>query len=109
MKRDAKTDPGRKSVRNGPVYLVAVLFVGAAMFFMLDRKTIVEGEIFASSDGIAILGYDTVAYFTDKKAVRGTPEYTHRWKDAVWHFASADNRDLFANNPEKYAPQFGGY
>lgn len=59
-------------------------------------------------DGLAIKGYDPVAYF-EGKAVQGSAEFTHRWNDATWRFASASNRDRFAANPEAYAPQYGGY
>jgi hypothetical protein len=61
------------------------------------------------SDSVAIHGYDTVAYFTEGKAVKGTGEFEHVWEDARWHFANAPNRDLFAANPDRYAPQYGGY
>lgn len=58
---------------------------------------------------VAIRGYDPVAYFTDGKAVEGNEQYSYRWLGAVWHFASAEHRDLFANDPTRYAPQYGGY
>jgi YHS domain-containing protein len=60
-------------------------------------------------DNVAIKGYDTVAYFTEGQPVRGSSEFSHMWNDAEWHFANAANRDLFASNPEQYAPQFGGF
>ena len=59
--------------------------------------------------GTAIKGYDTVAYHTEGHAVKGKSKYSFEWNDAKWHFASAENRDMFAANPEKYAPQYGGY
>jgi YHS domain-containing protein len=59
--------------------------------------------------GVAIDGYDPVAYFTDAKPVEGKKDFTFDWKGATWRFASAANRDLFAKTPEKYAPQYGGY
>jgi YHS domain-containing protein len=59
--------------------------------------------------GIAIQGYDPVAYFTDGKPVKGDGRFTHNWRDAAWQFASAEHRDAFARDPEKYAPQYGGY
>ncbi|WEX75721.1 hypothetical protein PYH37_001988 [Sinorhizobium numidicum] len=58
---------------------------------------------------VAIKGYDPVAYFTEDKAVQGSPKYSHRWLGATWHFASAEHRDLFMREPGKYAPQYGGY
>ena len=57
----------------------------------------------------AVGGYDTVAYFTDGKAVRGDPKITYAWKGATWRFASEKNRELFKDKPEAYAPQYGGY
>lgn len=60
-------------------------------------------------DGVAIAGYDAVAYFTDAKAVEGTNHYSFDWYGATWHFVSEANRDAFAKAPEKYAPQYGGY
>lgn len=57
----------------------------------------------------AIYGYDTVAYFTQNKAVKGNKKITFTWRGADWHFASEEHRDLFKADPEKYAPQYGGY
>ncbi|MBO6784028.1 MAG: YHS domain-containing protein [Alphaproteobacteria bacterium] len=62
-----------------------------------------------SADGKAIRGYDPVAYFTQEKAVEGSSEHTFAYQGATWHFASAENRELFAADPEKYAPAYGGY
>lgn len=59
--------------------------------------------------GVALKGTDVVAYFSDGKVVAGSPQFTHRWHDAEWRFASAANRDAFAREPEKYAPQYGGF
>lgn len=61
------------------------------------------------TDGVAIAGYDAVAYFTDAKAVEGTKRHSFDWYGATWHFVSEANRDIFAEDPEKYAPQYGGY
>lgn len=58
---------------------------------------------------LALRGYDPVAYFTDGTAKEGRKEFTHEYAGAKWRFASAEHRDLFAANPEKYAPQYGGY
>lgn len=59
--------------------------------------------------GIAIEGYDTVAYFTDGEAKKGSEEFAFDWLGATWLFASADHRDLFAEHPVRYAPQYGGH
>lgn len=57
----------------------------------------------------AIKGYDTVAYFTENKAVKGSDEFTTEYLGADWYFSKQGNLDLFIANPEKYAPQYGGY
>ncbi|MEJ0013376.1 MAG: YHS domain-containing (seleno)protein [Bauldia sp.] len=57
---------------------------------------------------VAIEGYDTVAYFTARKATRGLETITYEWQGATWQFANEKDRALFAANPEAYAPQFGG-
>ncbi len=60
-------------------------------------------------NGIAIRGYDTVAYFTDGKPVEGNDQFTTEWQGATWKFSSQENLDLFTSEPEKFAPQYGGY
>lgn len=60
-------------------------------------------------DNKAIRGYDPVAYFTENKAVEGKPEFVFNWADANWYFSSQQNLEAFKANPEKYAPQYGGY
>ena len=61
------------------------------------------------SGGIALKGYDTVAYFTVGKPLKGNNQFSHDWKGAKWLFANKEHLDLFASSPEKYAPQYGGY
>ena len=67
-----------------------------------------EPEVFATG-GIAISGYDPVAYFTDGKPVRGSPGHALMWRGATWHFASAAAMEAFEMDPHAYAPQYGGY
>ena len=57
----------------------------------------------------AIKGYDTVAYFTQGAAVEGDEEFSTEYLGATWLFTSQENLDLFVEDPEKYAPQYGGY
>lgn len=68
-----------------------------------------EKPVNASLFGVAIKGYDPVAYFTDAKPVSGKSEFSFEWMGATWRFASAAHRDTFKAAPEKYAPQYGGY
>lgn len=59
--------------------------------------------------GIAVRGYDTVAYFTQGKPVKGREDIATSWMGATWYFSSTEHRDLFIEAPEQYAPQYGGY
>ncbi len=59
--------------------------------------------------GVAISGYDPVAYFTEGMAREGSPLFELEWDGTVWYFSSAANRDAFASAPEIYAPLFGGH
>ncbi|GAB4191713.1 MAG: YHS domain-containing (seleno)protein [Thalassobaculales bacterium] len=61
------------------------------------------------SGGVAVKGYDVVAYFTEARPVRGSPEFTAQAEGATWRFASAANRDRFRAEPAKYIPQYGGF
>ncbi len=85
--------------------LLAVLIVTA---FAIPDAT-AQSRVVNQSQGAAIKGYDPVAYFTQSSAVKGDSAHSHVWNDAKWLFATAANRDAFAANPEKFAPQFGGY
>lgn len=62
-----------------------------------------------TEDSIAIRGADSVAYFTENRYVPGSADYTYEWAEATWQFASVENRDMFAKNPEQYAPRYGGF
>ena len=82
----------------------------------LGLATTLPGFAAAKSDpinkdgiGIAIKGYDPVAYFTQSKPVKGSSSFTFQWMNATWWFANAQDRDEFSRTPEKYAPQYGGY
>lgn len=68
-----------------------------------------SGGLFERQTGIAILGYDTVAYFLENKPIKGKTEFSVDWNGAKWLFASKENQNLFKSSPEKYAPQYGGY
>jgi YHS domain-containing protein len=62
-----------------------------------------------TGSGLAIEGYDPVAYFTTGKAEEGSKEYTVTLDGATYRFVSAQNRDAFKSTPSKYQPQFGGW
>ena len=68
-----------------------------------------EGLFGYEPNGIAIRGYDTVAYFTQSKPVEGSAQYSTEWSGATWKFSTQEHLNLFIAEPEKYAPQYGGY
>jgi YHS domain-containing protein len=67
-----------------------------------------KSEIY-TKDGKAVQGYDVVAFHLKQKPVVGDSSFSFKWKDANWYFENETNLKLFKENPEKYAPQFGGY
>lgn len=89
--------------------ILSVTFVGLANaaepINTLERSGVFKHE----PSGIAIRGYDTVAYFTIGEATLGSDEFTTEWEGATWKFSSQEHLDLFVASPEKYAPQYGGY
>jgi YHS domain-containing protein len=91
-------------------YKGGLLAMFAAAFVFSGASSVVAFEkVNQNFFGVAIKGYDTVAYHTERRAVKGKKKFSHEWNDAKWYFSSAENRDLFAENPERYAPQYGGY
>ncbi|MGD8701804.1 MAG: YHS domain-containing (seleno)protein [Desulfosarcina sp.] len=87
------------------------LVVATAMFFSVAAPSLAEtkSEIYKNWRGVAIKGYDPVAFHNEGRPVKGSKAHTLEWKDARWRFASAENRDLFEADPNKYAPRYGGY
>ena len=71
--------------------------------------TFAAAGAFNQHDGAAIHGYDPVAYFVEGKPVRGSASHTAVHEGTTFRFASAANRDAFAGDPARYAPQYGGY
>jgi len=84
------------------------LIIAAIAVFSAVHAFAQQSEIFVSG-GKAIKGYDPVAFFTQSKAVKGADSLSYSWKNATWLFASKEDLDAFKANPEKYAPQYGGY
>ena len=59
--------------------------------------------------GLAIGGYDPVAFFTDGRPLAGSANFEFRYAGAIWRFRNVGNRDAFAAQPDIYMPKFGGY
>jgi hypothetical protein len=81
-----------------------------ALFTLLlfAMPALAEPPVF-QTDGVAIRGYDPVAYFVGGQPTAGSPDITAEYAGATWRFATTENRALFLLDPVKYAPQYGGY
>ena len=80
----------------------------ACLAFLYAGTALATDEHFVTG-GAAIGGYDPVAYHVQQAPALGSPQFKAEYQGATWHFASAANRDLFAANPAKYAPAYGGW
>ena len=98
-----------RRVRIGAVAQIALSIVLVVFLVMPSAAGDQQVMVNAGGDNVAIRGYDMVAYFTEGRPMQGKPEFAVSWQDAEWHFASAAHRDQFAADPERYAPQFGGF
>ena len=85
-----------------------LLIAGLAAMPFARKAEASEPRVHAPG-GLAIAGHDPVAYFREGRPVKGRAEHAIEWNGATWRFASAANRAAFANDPDAYAPQFGGY
>jgi YHS domain-containing protein len=86
-------------------FFIALLASTLALPVVAQTKTLLNLD----KAGVAIQGYDPVAFFTDGKPVKGKPEFPARHDGALYYFASKEHRDLFKTDPLKYEPVFGGY
>ena len=93
--------------------IVFALFAGVAAPLVAEpakaQKSTAPAVDTGIIKGVAVGGYDPVAYFTEKKPVPGKADITFVHEGATWRFASATNRDAFKADPAKYAPQYGGH
>lgn len=85
--------------------LLAVVALATSNHAFAGKGTYYTGII----RGVAVGGYDPVAYFKVGRAVKGNKEFTTTWEGVKWRFSSAENRDAFLATPQKYRPQYGGY
>lgn len=77
--------------------------------FLLSANLFAQTIAYNSTNGIAIKGYDPVAYFSEQKATEGKKEFTYEWSGTQWLFSTQANLDAFKADPQKYAPQYGGF
>ncbi|MEM9473719.1 MAG: YHS domain-containing (seleno)protein [Pseudomonadota bacterium] len=86
------------------------ILTGVALSLTLATQALAAGvELNASSTGLALQGYDPVAYFTEGEATPGNWKITTSYNDATYRFASEAHKAAFEADPEAYLPQYGGY
>jgi hypothetical protein len=98
--------------RKPGAFCAAVTVLAAALaggFALSVGAATTERIVVDRHSGVAISGYDPVAYFTDGASRLGNGEHELRWAGAVWRFRSAGNRGAFMDDPDYYMPRFGGY
>ncbi len=95
------------------IYSVLVL---ATMALILSACSNMQSSSNMSSSGslnaphtVAINGYDPVAYFNYRQALRGNSDMSYTYAGTTWYFATNKDKDLFSKNPTRYMPQYGGY
>lgn len=86
------------------IFTTALLFAVGGF-----AQTATRVKQFNLSNGLALQGYDPVAYFTENKAVKGTAQHAATVQGVIYYFVSAANKDLFYKNTQKYEPQYGGW
>ena len=84
--------------------------LAAAVTLAVATSALAAGpELNASSTGLALQGYDPVAYFTQGEATKGSYKITASHNDATYWFSSEEHKATFEANPEAYVPEYGGY
>jgi len=86
--------------------LATALAVGASFIPLAAQAA---GPVNVNAQGVAVQGYDPVAYFVIGKPVKGVPEFSASWNGATYWFANAAHLQTFQANPARFEPQYGGY
>lgn len=98
-----------RKARLPQAFATLALLALAALLVGPSRAAVTERVVTDIHTGIALDGYDPVAYFTDAQAKVGRPEFEYRFRGVVWQFSNEGNRGAFAAHAEIYVPRFGGY
>jgi len=110
QRQERKGNPSRKRFRPG-IAVISVWAASVAQIFLplAAHAATTERVIVNRYTGLAIEGFDPVAYFVDARPTAGLPEFEASQSGAVWRFRNEGNRASFVAHPDIYGPQFGGY
>jgi hypothetical protein len=89
--------------------VIAALLVPLTLTCPAADRLVTERIVVDRHTGLAIAGFDPVAYFVEAEAVLGKGDFEYAMADNVWRFRNEGNRAAFVDNPEVYTPRFGGY
>ncbi len=89
--------------------LAAGLTVCASIWAIAATSALADGALNVGADGVAMDGFDVVAYFTDGKPVKGSASYSVSHDGGTWHFSSAEHAAAFSADPGAYAPKYNGW
>ena len=103
------TNHGREKMKKDVKAILKYWLLMTIFLVCLSSPVWAKKPINTNWMGLAVKGYDTVAYFTEGKPVKGKKEFEYKWQDAKWRFSTARHLDMFKADPEKYAPKYGGY
>jgi YHS domain-containing protein len=97
------------SILSRRAFIAAGLALCLPVMVVVGARAQVQHATPASGTRVALKGYDPVSYFTDGKPEQGSAQFTFGFDDTTYWFKTAEHRDKFASDPERYAPQFDGY
>jgi len=104
-----KPPPARRRLPISTLALIAAILLALWAGTQAPKASQADRLVVNPASGLAISGFDPVAYFTAQKAILGRPDLELTLNGAVWRFLNEGNRAAFAAHPEVYTPQFGGY
>src|SRR5882757_11402627 len=99
----------RNGWRLGTAFIAVLSGAAVAGFGLAAHAATTERLVADRTTGLAIGGFDPVAYFTDAQPLVGQPGFEAAEAGAIWRFRNEGNRAFFVSHPEIYSPQFGGY
>ncbi len=96
----------KKSLSGNKMSATKILRVAIPLFLL---TCYCHAQFAPNGSPIRMQGYDAVAYHVEHKAIKGYSDISYKWKGAVWYFHNSKNKELFAADPEKYAPAYNGF
>jgi YHS domain-containing protein len=90
-------------------YFILVLLLNISSQLFAQNTITERKKHFNLEKGLAIQGYDLIAYFTSNKAIKGKANFSVTYQGVIYYFSSENNKKQFLTNPIKYEPQYGGW